>query len=937
MREWILLTATAAALWGANPPVISGVLIDNITHSAARVTWQTDSSSTTKVQWGLTVAYGNTKDINYQNFRAHGSFVSGLTPATTYQLRVCSTDTVEACSGNFSFTTAAEPAGHVPWPVAPAEVDTTLPTVNGVSLAVAADCSNLQTQLTAIAGQNGNLTHEVVIPAGTTCVGRYVLPAKSGANANGTGWLILRSGGTLPPENTRITPETAAPLARIITNYVAAYFFNTPPGSCELGDFWWDADDATPVLYRCTNRTGPVWTAIPPAATGSTVPATCAEGDWFYKTNEPSRHRQAWWCTETNTYRNVYFDNGGVVTDWAAVYAATSARRWRVMGLRIEALRTPPSYTAQFNQGVGDQKGSTNFCLAYTQPSNDRIVFDRVVFNGLGYPNRTHSAFCFADGSNIGIINSYFNEINRWRTANSLESTPNTIFFVHGPGPVRIENNHFQNCHGITIFHSDDSGSNTPTSANDVVIRQNSFFESAANNALDPTSLGRYYYRRHFVELKRGQRWLVEGNVFNGGWPAGNQGATVAMTPRAGFSTIPANPLGLRDVWVRNNVIMHSPQPFLLTGHNDFFNYQIETVQRIAITGNLTYKTGLSTSGGTRGWPSNLIYNGQFINLGLGLEDVIIRNNTIHGSFTACCNLAFLAHAWTDVNEGLDTANNIVTMDPAMSIFIAGGVWQGGSFQGTVALNNLWNRDGTPAWTFRNNLLHRPLGAPSDYPANNFWITNASAVAYRDAANLDFSLAMGSPYRAGGSQAGDDGGDLGASMYALRSATGDVRGVSVMGVGNTQAVFRYTTFDGKPCAVDLSPAPTFSPFQRFSDNGGGRARLVTATGLTAGTQYYWRVHCGTTVGGTFQTKALAAAGRNVTVQLRPATSFSVSDAVVDYGPTTAYGSTTAPVACSSGCSLTFPGTAGQAIYYRVRYRTAGAITIATSAGQVIIP
>lgn len=937
MRIYPLIVSSLLPLMAANPPAISNVQIDDISHSGARVTWTTDSASTTKLQWGLTTSYSDTKDIYWQSYTTHGYFVSGLQPSTLYNLRVCSKDSVEACSANFTFTTLPGPAAHPNLPQLPAEVDVAAPAVTGSTLNVAADCSNLQAQLNAAAALDGNLTHEVVLPAGALCVGRYLLPAKSGANSSGTGWIYLRSNALTPPEGTRVTPETAAPFARIMSNFVAAYYYNTPPGGCERGDFWWDADDATPKLYQCTNNVGPVWTIVPPAGTGTVVPSTCTAGNWFFKTDEPDRHKQGWWCTETNIYRNVYFDNGGAYADWASIYPAATAKRWRITGIAIQTLKVPDSYIPQYNQGAGDQKGSINFCLTYTAKTNDRIVYDRVLFDGRGYPNRTHTAFCTADGTNIGIINSYFNEINRWRPGNTWETTPNTIFFVHGPGPVRIENNQFQNCHGITIFHSDDTNSSTPTAASDVTVRRNLFYESPLDNGNDPNSNGRYYYRRHMLETKFGQRWLIEGNTFDGGWPAINQGATIALTPRPGFVNQALNPLAVRDIWIRNNTIKHSPQPFLVTGHNDYTNYQPRGAQRIAITNNLIYRAGIASTGGTTGWPNGSTFNGQFINMGLGIEDLTIGNNTVHASYTGCCSLAFLAHGWDDANEGLHAANNIVTMDPSMSIYVPGGIWLGGGLQGTAALNATWKQGPAPGWVVTHNLIHRTGGAPSGYPANTFWTSNPNAVAYRDTASFDYSLAASSPYRAGGAQAGYDGGDLGVNMYSIREASGDVRGVSVISTGSTHAVFRYTTYNSQSCAADFSTSADMSAAVRFTDAGGGRGRLLTASGLAADTLYYWRLYCGTTISGSFRTKVASGAVLNAAITARPPVGMSVDHAVADYGPTPAFGSTTAPAACATGCSLTISGNAGAALYYRILYRKADNTVIAASPAHTVIP
>ncbi len=53
---------------------------------------------------------------------------------------------------------------------------------------------------------------QIVLAAGATFVGNYVLPPKAG-----TGWITIRSSGTLPPEGTRVTPSSASGFAKIAT------------------------------------------------------------------------------------------------------------------------------------------------------------------------------------------------------------------------------------------------------------------------------------------------------------------------------------------------------------------------------------------------------------------------------------------------------------------------------------------------------------------------------------------------------------------------------------------------------------------------------------------------------------------------------------------------------------------------------------------------
>jgi hypothetical protein len=153
-------------------------------------------------------------------------FVYGLalTPNTTYYAKAMSTprgsgtsncaspgpDT--AVSSEFTFTTAA-----LVWePELPsASAKTWGYQVSGLTYAtdvtVAGDCADLQAKINAAAAADGNQNHRIRIPAGARCVvpATVVLPAKSGANAQGTGRLVLttEAHASLPPEGVRIRTE----------------------------------------------------------------------------------------------------------------------------------------------------------------------------------------------------------------------------------------------------------------------------------------------------------------------------------------------------------------------------------------------------------------------------------------------------------------------------------------------------------------------------------------------------------------------------------------------------------------------------------------------------------------------------------------------------------------------------------------------------------
>jgi hypothetical protein len=64
-------------------PTISGVATSSITSSSAVVSWSTDESSNSQVEYGLTTSYGSTTAIDSSFVTSHSVTLTGLDPLTT--------------------------------------------------------------------------------------------------------------------------------------------------------------------------------------------------------------------------------------------------------------------------------------------------------------------------------------------------------------------------------------------------------------------------------------------------------------------------------------------------------------------------------------------------------------------------------------------------------------------------------------------------------------------------------------------------------------------------------------------------------------------------------------------------------------------------------------------------------------------------------------
>jgi hypothetical protein len=111
----VLSTDAAGAATSANftfsttesVPVISAVTASAITTTSATITWTTDQPSSSQVGYGTTTGYGSLSAVGSALVTSHSVTLTGLTPGTTYDYDVLSTDSAgTATSANFTFVTS---------------------------------------------------------------------------------------------------------------------------------------------------------------------------------------------------------------------------------------------------------------------------------------------------------------------------------------------------------------------------------------------------------------------------------------------------------------------------------------------------------------------------------------------------------------------------------------------------------------------------------------------------------------------------------------------------------------------------------------------------------------------------------------------------------------------------------------------------------------
>jgi hypothetical protein len=96
-------------------PIITDVTVINITDDSATITWKTNESSTSYVEYGISTSYGSTNGDDWIN-SSHSVVLSGLTENTLYHFRVKSGDETGniGLSSDLTFITQATPSNPSP-------------------------------------------------------------------------------------------------------------------------------------------------------------------------------------------------------------------------------------------------------------------------------------------------------------------------------------------------------------------------------------------------------------------------------------------------------------------------------------------------------------------------------------------------------------------------------------------------------------------------------------------------------------------------------------------------------------------------------------------------------------------------------------------------------------------------------------------------------
>jgi hypothetical protein len=197
---------------------------------------------------------------------------------------------------------------------------------------------------------------------------------------------------------------------------------------------------------------------------------------------------------------------------------------------------------------------------ALIQFAGSHIILDRNWIHGDPTADTPHLVLTGTGADHVAIINSYMNDAHCKAVAAAI-CTDSQAWSDGGHGTFTKAYNNFMEAAGENIMFG---GATADIITSDVEIRLNHLFKPLNWNPLDKSFIGTKFTVKNNLELKQGQRILVEGNILENTWGGFTQmGANILITPKnqAGSRGRNICPICyVADVTLRYNYILHGAQ-----------------------------------------------------------------------------------------------------------------------------------------------------------------------------------------------------------------------------------------------------------------------------------------------------------------------------------------------------------------------------------------
>lgn len=428
-----------------------------------------------------------------------------------------------------------------------------------------------------------------------------------------------------------------------------------------------------------------------------------------------------------------------------AIAFLPNSNHWRLIGLEITTSHVSTSKTVYNIILSGYQSDdSTGVTSAAQLPSY--IILDRSYLHGLSTTNATRG---FAmDGRYVAVVDSYCDEIHY--NANDSQCFNST----NGTGPWLIQNNFIQAAGENVMF-----GGSAPSIINlipsDITIVGNLFQKNLTwQNKAAPYN----WVVKNLFELKNAQRVLVDGNVFQYDWVAGQNHAIIIRA--AG----PPSWTSVLDVTITHNLIQHAPVAIALSPIVARSNPTVPT-GRVLVQNNVMSDISC-TSWGPGG--QGVLFQLSVEPFPYIMHDIVIDHNTGFGdpNTSGSCVTSGMAYIGSDTGF----SNHITNLQITNNISNYGVDGISGDSCGTGGTSAVCALSGyASGYIYNKNVFIDSTGRSplSTWPAVTFWNT-LSGVGFTSYSGTNpglsgnFQLRSSSPYH----HAGTDGNDIGVWDWA---------------------------------------------------------------------------------------------------------------------------------------------------------------------------
>src|SRR6266568_679917 len=409
----------------------------------------------------------------------------------------------------------------------------------------------------------------------------------------------------------------------------------------------------------------------------------------------------------------------GTAAGGDAIETSAQAHNYRFVGIEIG-----PAVGQYISSLVDIGNGETSLAAL---PHD--ITFDRCYIHG--DPIAGGRRGVAMNGAAVAVVDSYISDFKE------VGADTQALWTYNSPGPLKIVNNYLEAA-GENFMSGGSDPAITNLVPSDIEIRHNHLFKPLA-------WVGTTWSVKNLLEIKNGQRVLVEGNILENNWGASQSGFSLLLTVRNQSGTAPWS--AVQDITVRLNKLINVGQGISMLGRDNEAGSSL-IVERVLIENNLLLIQNINNE-------DHRIM--AFLNAaalsGAGPNNVTVRHNTglILSVGSGGAGATAMSEMFGVKADLFDFRDNLLSN--------GGYGFSGtGTNAGTATLDAYYTN-----YTFTQNAI---IGGSGTYPANNFFPSNNAAIAFVDFAGGNYALTSASPLH----NAASDGTDVGANIALITAA-----------------------------------------------------------------------------------------------------------------------------------------------------------------------